>query len=66
MVPVLECLSKRTLPSKRSSSSILLSVAGLFLLTAKDGIVFDTGAAYCLTGAFSHAVHIIVFARLAK
>lgn len=66
MVPVLECLSKRTLPSKTIVISILLSVAGLFLLTAKDGIVFDTGAAYCLTGAFFHAVHIIVFARLAK
>ena len=66
MVPVLECLLKRTLPSKTIVISILLSVAGLFLLTAKDGIVFDTGAAYCLTGAFFYAVYIIVFARLAK
>ena len=66
MVPVLECLLKRTLPSKTIVISILLSVAGLFLLTAKDGIVFDTGAAYCLTGAFFYAVYIIVFARLAR
>lgn len=66
MVPVLECLLKRTLPSKTIVISILLSVAGLFLLTAKDGIVFDIGAAYCLTGAFFYAVYIIVFARLAK
>lgn len=66
MVLVLECLLKRTLPSKTIVISILLSVAGLFLLTAKDGIVFDTGAAYCLTGAFFYAVYIIVFARLAK
>lgn len=66
MVPVLESLLKRTLPSKTIVISILLSVAGLFLLTAKDGIVFDTGAAYCLTGAFFYAVYIIVFARLAK
>ena len=66
MVPVLECLLKRTLPSKTIVISILLSVAGLFLLTAKNGIVFDTGAAYCLTGAFFYAVYIIVFARLAK
>ena len=66
MVPVLECLLKRTLPSKTIVISILLSVAGLFMLTAKDGIVFDIGAAYCLTGAFFYAVYIIVFARLAK
>jgi drug/metabolite transporter (DMT)-like permease len=66
MVPVLECLLKRTLPSKTIVISILLSLADLFLLTAKDGIVFDTGAAYCLTGAFFYAVYIIVFAKLAK
>ncbi len=66
MVPVLECLLKRTLPSKTMVISILLSIAGLFLLTAKDGIVLDTGAAYCLTGAFFYAVYIMVFARLAR
>lgn len=66
MVPVLECLLKRALPSKTMVVSILLSVAGLFLLTAKDGIVLDTGAVYCLIGAFFYAVYIMVFARLAK
>lgn len=51
MVPVLECLLKRTLPSKTIVIGTLVAVAGLFLLTAKDGISLDLGAIYCLIGA---------------
>ena len=66
MVPVLECLLKRTLPSKTIVIGILGAVVGLFLLTAKDGIVLDIGSIYCLIGAFFYAIYIIVFDRLAK
>ena len=66
MVPVLECLLKRTLPSKTIVIGTLLAVAGLFLLTAKDGISLDLGAIYCLIGALFYAIYIIVIDKVAK
>lgn len=66
IVPILKCLLVRTLPSLKSVFCIVLSIIGLFLLTAREGISLDLGAIYCLIGAFFYALYIIVFDRLAK
>ena len=66
IVPVLECLIKKTPPSKTIVISITVAITGLFLLTAKDGISLDLGAIYCLTGALFYAIYIIVTDKVAK
>lgn len=66
LVPILECILKRVLPSKPVSISVLLAVIGLFLLTANDGLALNRGALLCLMGAFFYAVYIIVLDRISK
>lgn len=65
-VPILQSFLKRKLPEKSIMVSILCVVAGLFLLTAKDGIAADLGAAYCLMGALFYAVYILVLDKVGK
>ena len=66
IVPVLECLVKKALPSKTIVISITVAVVGLFLLRANDGISFDIGAIYCLIGALFYAIYIIVIDKVTK
>ena len=66
IVPLLQSLIGKTLPSRNIVIAILISITGLFLLTAKDGVSLDAGAIYCLIGAFFYALYIIVFDKLAK
>lgn len=66
LVPVLECIIKRKLPDKIIIISVLLVMAGLHCLTVQENIAVNTGSVYCLFGAFSYAVYIIVLDRLAK
>lgn len=66
IVPILEALIRRKLPGRNIMLSILLAVIGLYLLTVKEGLALDRGAAYCLLAAFVYAVYIIVFDRIAK
>lgn len=66
MVPILESVLKRRLPGRTVVFSILLAVAGLYLLTVKEGFSLDLGSVYCLVAAFFYAVYIIVFDRISK
>lgn len=66
MVPILESVLKRRLPGRTVVISILLAVAGLYLLTVKEGFSLDLGSMYCLVAAFFYAVYIIVFDRISK
>lgn len=66
LVPVLESILRRRLPPKSVAVSVLLVVAGLFLLTVKDGVAMDSGAVYCLMGALFYAIYIIVMDRIGK
>lgn len=65
MVPILESVFRRALPSKSIIFSVVLAMFGLFLLTAKDGMVFNQGAVLCLMGAFLYAVYILVLDKFA-
>jgi len=66
IVPILESLLKRRLPSQSIMLSILLAVIGLYLLTVKDTFALDNGAVYCLLAAMFYAIYIVVFDRIAK
>ncbi len=66
IVPILESVLKRRFPNKSIMFSILLAIVGLFLLTVKDTLGLDKGAAYCLSAALVYAIYIIVLDRIAK
>ena len=66
IVPILESVLKRRLPNKSIMFSITLAIIGLFLLTVKDTLGLDKGAAYCLFAALFYAIYIIVLDRIAK
>lgn len=66
IVPILESIRKQAIPQKSMIFSILLALCGLFLLTAKNGLAADSGALFCLLGAFFYAVYILVLDQIAK
>ena len=66
LVPVLECVLRKSFPVRSVVVSILLAIIGLFLLTVRDGVALDRGALLCLMGALFYAIYIIVLDRLAK
>ncbi|MNO55685.1 putative DMT superfamily transporter inner membrane protein [compost metagenome] len=48
IIPILESFLKQRLPSKSIMFCILFVIVGLFLLTVKDTLAIDKGAALCL------------------
>lgn len=66
IVPILESILKRRLPSKSVMLSIILVIIGLYLLTVKDTFELDKGSVYCLLAALFYAIYIVVSDRIAK
>ncbi|WP_223267308.1 DMT family transporter [Bacillus sp. dmp10] len=66
IVPILESFLKCKFPNKSIVFSILLAIVGLYLLTVKDTIGLDEGAACCLFAALFYAIYIIILDRIAK
>ncbi|MNE25421.1 EamA-like transporter family protein [compost metagenome] len=66
IIPILESFLKQRLPSKSIMFCILFVIVGLFLLTVKDTLAIDKGAALCLFAALFYAIYIIVLDRIAK
>ena len=65
-IPILESIIWRKLPRRLVLSSILLAGAGLYLLTAKNGLSLNGGAIYSLAGAFFYAVYILLLEKTSK
>lgn len=62
-VPILESCLKRRLPSVPICISILLTVAGLYLLTVRETLSLDTGSFFCVLSALFYAVYIVIMGR---
>lgn len=66
IVPILESILKRRIPTMSIMLSILLAIVGLFLLIVKDNFGLGKGAVYCLLAALFYAIYIVVLDRIAK
>lgn len=66
LVPILECIIRKKLPQGKIIFSVLLVMIGLYFLTVQENVAIDAGAIYCLFGALSYAVYIIVMDKIAK
>lgn len=66
LVPLIESVIHRRLPRTGVALSILIVLAGLFLLTVTTKVNLDFGALYGLLGALGYAIHIILFDWIAK
>ncbi|RHJ27565.1 DMT family transporter [Lactococcus lactis] len=59
IVPIIDSIIKKYIPSKKTIISIIVVFIGLFLLIVKNNFSFDGGTIYCLGAAFFYAVYII-------
>lgn len=66
LIPILECIIKQKLPQKSVMVCVTFVMIGLYLLTVQDSVAFNIGSLYCLFGALSYAVYIIVLDKVAK
>lgn len=66
LVPILECMIRKKLPQRKIVFSVLLVMIGLYFLTVQENVSIDAGAIYCLFGALSYAIYIIVMDKIAK
>jgi drug/metabolite transporter (DMT)-like permease len=66
LVPILQVIITRRLPSKRISLGILIVSLGLALLTIEEDFSLASGSLFCLAAAFLYAVHIIVTNHFAR
>lgn len=64
LVPLMECVLKKCLPTWGLLLSVIAATAGLYLLTVKDGFSMDAGALFCLMGAWFYALYIIVVDKI--
>ena len=67
IVPFMECVLTKTLPSKKTMSAAVLAVTGVGILTLGGGqIGMTSGDVYLLAAAFFYAAAIMITARLVK
>ena len=66
LVPVLQIVITRKLPSKKIGSGVLIVTTGLALLLIGDDFTIAPGAFYCLVAALLYAIHIIVTNRFVR
>lgn len=64
IVPIIDCILKKYLPSKQIVFSIIIVLIGLYLLIIKKNLIFDSGTIYCLGAALFYAIYIICSDRL--
>jgi drug/metabolite transporter (DMT)-like permease len=60
LVPILQMIITRRLPSKRIIAGVTVVSLGLALLTIEEDFTFAFGSLFCLVAAFLYAVHILV------
>ena len=66
IVPILECITKRKLPDRTIIINVCLVTIGLYFITVQGNVAVNAGSVYCLFGAFSYAVYIIVLDKISK
>lgn len=64
LVPVMESVLHRALPSRLTVLSTLTALIGLYFLTVTEGFSMDAGSLFCLMGAFFYALYIVVVDRV--
>ncbi|WP_163103174.1 DMT family transporter [Peribacillus alkalitolerans] len=66
LVPILQTVLSRKLPSNKIFLGVTIVSIGLALLTIGDDFTFALSSIYCLVAAFLYAVHIIVTNHFAR
>lgn len=66
LVPILQMIITRRLPSKRIIVGVVIVSLGLALLTIGEDFNLAYGSLFCLVAAFLYAVHIILTNRFAR
>ncbi|MFJ7933341.1 DMT family transporter [Sporosarcina sp. NPDC096371] len=66
LVPVLQTVITRKLPSEKIVWGVLIVTTGLLLLLIGDDFTVAPGALYCLVAALLYAIHIIVTNRFVR
>lgn len=64
IVPILQTIVYRKLPSARNVIGTLLTIAGIAMLTLSQSLTTHIGDLLCLVGAIIYAVHILVTDKL--
>lgn len=63
VVPILNLLLFRNKPQKQVWIAMMVAVAGIALLSLKDGLSIQSGAVLCILGAMFNAVYIVETSR---
>lgn len=63
MVPILNGIIKRKMPEKKVLLCAFLALIGIAMLSLTSGLVISVGAMFCIFGAMTYAVHIIMTNR---
>ncbi len=66
MVPVIQAVLHRKLPSRNIMAGVVIVSIGLVLMTVRDQLTLDAGPIYCLAAALLYAVHIMVSNRFVR
>ena len=65
-VPLLVAIKTRSLPQKQIVGAMILSLAGVYLLSGGDGVVMSGGALLVVLGAFFNGVYIFTTNQMAE
>lgn len=66
LVPVFHAVIKKKVPDHQNMLSIVLTMAGICLLTLQQSLVFHSGDILCLAGAVVYAIQILLTDKFAQ